>query len=188
MNVKLKRLREQLNLSESQISSLLNISSYKYRRFENNSMMPTCGEIVLLSIMYDIPIDYLILDSFNVNNILDLPQVVRLTGLPIYEILQNMESNLCAYCLRRCHHINYRYIKQILNRMKTIMGANLYDLRVEQGLSVFELSEQLNLSVESYSAFEEGKSFPSVSDLVMISMFFNIPIQQILTEKTQDVS
>ena len=69
MGNRIKALREGTGLSETQISSLLNISSYKYKRVENGSLNLTVDVLVLLSIMYGVPMSFLTFDRYETDDI-----------------------------------------------------------------------------------------------------------------------
>ncbi len=81
MHSKIKEVRMQLGLSETQVSSLLNISSYKYRRYENGNLVLPVEILVLLSIMYDISIDLLVFDKYSFETILYKESIKKLLNI-----------------------------------------------------------------------------------------------------------
>ena len=65
MNQKIKFLRETLGLTEKEISSFLNISSYKYTSFEKAMTIIPCDILILLSKIYGINIELLLDSKYN---------------------------------------------------------------------------------------------------------------------------
>lgn len=51
---------------------------------------------------------------------------------------------------------------------------NLYTIRKEKNISQVALSVQLGVSQETISAYENGKSFPSVDTLLKLCDIFNV--------------
>ena len=70
MNQKIKFLRETLGLTEKEISSFLNISSYKYTSFEKAMTVIPCDILILLSKIYGINIEMLIDSKFDNQDLL----------------------------------------------------------------------------------------------------------------------
>ena len=70
MNQKMKFLRETLGLTEKEISSFLNISSYKYTSFEKTAADIPCDILILLSRIYGVNIELLIDSKFNNQDLL----------------------------------------------------------------------------------------------------------------------
>lgn len=180
MHSKIKEIRIRLGLSEAQISSLLNISSYKYRRYENGSLSLTAEVLVLLSIMYNIPIDLLAFDRFSMALIFKEVSMIELLQLSEEERISVLEANMCKYCAFKCNVINYRVVKNILSGFLKNFAMNLQKLRCSRLFEISELASLLQSSVEYYVNLESGKIWPSVYDLVELSSFFAKTINEIL--------
>ena len=60
---KIKAIRELLGLSETQVSNIIFMNSYKYRKSEINAAYLSMEKLLLLSIAYKIPLDKLILEK-----------------------------------------------------------------------------------------------------------------------------
>lgn len=57
---------------------------------------------------------------------------------------------------------------------------NLYEIRKEKGISQVALSVKLGISQETISAYENGKSYPSVEILMKLCDIFNISSDYLL--------
>ena len=55
----------------------------------------------------------------------------------------------------------------------------LKELRVEAGLTQKELADKLNISVKTVSHWETGYCEPSISQLITLSDFFGISIDEL---------
>lgn len=180
MHNKIKKIRIQMGLSEAQISSYLNISSYKYRRYEDGSLLLTVDVLILLSIMYDISIDLLIFDKYSVELILNEATIKELLKVSKNERAEIIEYNVCKYCTFDCISINYRVIKNILAKYLNELAKNLKILRCSQLLEISEISSVIQSDIEYYINLENGKVWPSVYDLLQLSEFFKKPINDII--------
>lgn len=69
---------------------------------------------------------------------------------------------------------------------KEILSYNLTTLRKRQKLTQLELAKQLNYSDKTISKWEKGIAVPDVETLVLISKFYNISIDRLLSEKLVD--
>lgn len=180
MNNKIKELRRYIGLSEVQISSLLNISSYKYKRYENGSLLVSVDILILLSIMYDVSIDLLIFDKFNMESICKEASIKELLKVPPEERIMILETNMCRHCTFACNTINYRVVKNILVRFLNEFSNNLQKLRCSQLLEISELALVIQSNVEYYVNLECGKVWPSVFDLLQLSTFFSKSANEIV--------
>ncbi len=185
MHSKIKEIRMRLGLSEAQVSSLLNISCYKYRRFENGSLTLTVDVLILLSIIYDIPVDLLVFDRFSVDTIFKETSIKKLLNYSIKEKLSFFENNMCKYCTFGCNTINYRVVKNILVQFLNKFSKSLQNLRCLNLLEISEIAALLKVDVEYYLKLESGKIWPSVNDLVEISSILSTSINQILAIRNE---
>lgn len=185
MHNKIKEIRIRLDLSEAQVSSLLNISSYKYRRYEDGSLMPSVEILVLLSIMYDVSIDFLVYDKFSVNVICKEESIIKLLSVSKKERIVILESNMCKHCTFNCVSINYRVVKNIIMRFLNNFSKNLHELRCLNLFEISEVSSLLNIEVEQYIRLENGKAWPTVYELIEIGSVFSKSINDVLEIKNE---
>ena len=116
MSNRIKALREGTGLSETQISSLLNISSYKYKRVENGSLNLTVDVLVLLSIMYGVPMSFLTFDRCETDDISLNKFIEKYKNLSENDVISILKFRICQYCTFECSSVNYRVTKNILSR------------------------------------------------------------------------
>lgn len=180
MHNKIKELRMHIGLSEVQISSLLNISSYKYKRYENGSLLVSVDILILLSIMYNISVDLLIFDKYIVESISKEESIKNLLNFSQKERILILESNMCRYCTFDCSTVNYRVVKNILAGFLDKFSKNLQELRCSQMLEVSELAIVIQSNVEYYASLESGRAWPSAFDLLQLSVFFSKSINEIV--------
>lgn len=185
MHSKIKEIRMRLGLSEAQVSSLLNISSYKYRRYEDGSLTISVEVLLLLSIMYDVSIDFLVFDKFNVNVILREESVIKLLSVSEKERTAILESNMCKYCTFNCATINYRVVKNILAQFLNKFSKRLYNLRCSKAFEISEISSLLNIDIEHYIDLENGDVWPTIFELIEMVSIFSKPINDIFEMKKE---
>ena len=179
---KIKDIRTHLELSGTQISSLLNISSYKYKRYENGTIELLSETLILLSLMYDVSLDHLILSKHTIAEIYALPSIIALIELDAAERLPSIENKLCSHCSFKCTAVSYRAIKNILNRYIGTFSKNLYELRTSQTVEISAMAAYLKVSQKDYLSFERGLVLPKPLTLADIASFFSISIEQIFVK------
>lgn len=183
MHSKIKEIRMRLGLSEAQISSLLNISSYKYRRYENGTLTLSVEILVLLSIMYDISVDLLVFDRFSLDTIFKEASIKEILKLSEKERIDILEYNICKFCTFKCSSVNYRVVKNILAHLLDKFSKNLYNLRRVKSFEVIEISSLLNVDIEYYQGLENGDMWPTVFELIEIVYAYSKSINEMFEIK-----
>lgn len=60
--------------------------------------------------------------------------------------------------------------------MDNVFGERLKELRIERGLGQVELAKALSVSKGIVSMWENGLREPKMSNLILLSEYFNVPI------------
>ena len=67
-----------------------------------------------------------------------------------------------------------------------MLSEKLYKLRKNSGLSQEQLAEQLNVSRQAISKWEQGTAVPESEKLISISNYFGVTVDYLLKEDTED--
>lgn len=67
-----------------------------------------------------------------------------------------------------------------------LLSEKLYKLRKKSGLSQEQLAEQLNVSRQAISKWEQGTAVPESEKLISISNYFGVTVDYLLKEDTED--
>lgn len=67
-----------------------------------------------------------------------------------------------------------------------MLSEKLYKLRKKSGLSQEQLAEQLNVSRQAISKWEQGTAVPESEKLISISDYFGVTVDYLLKEDTAD--
>jgi len=67
-----------------------------------------------------------------------------------------------------------------------LLSEKLYKLRKKSGLSQEQLAEQLNVSRQAISKWEQGTAVPESEKLISISNYFGVTVDYLLKEDTKD--
>lgn len=67
--------------------------------------------------------------------------------------------------------------------IKTNFGKNVRDLRISKGLNQIQLGEKLHYTSKAVSKWENGDVLPDVVTLNMIAEFFNITVDDLISNK-----
>ncbi len=70
-----------------------------------------------------------------------------------------------------------------MNDLKTIIAANVSELRRRNGMTQLELAERLNYSDKAVSKWERGESYPDVATLKEIADLFSVTVDYLLQEE-----
>ena len=65
---------------------------------------------------------------------------------------------------------------------QTYLGDNLYTLRKDRGISQDEFAEQLGVSRQAVSKWERNEAYPDTENLIAISRFFNVSIDDLINK------
>lgn len=71
--------------------------------------------------------------------------------------------------------------------VKSYFGDNLYSLRKQKGLSQDELAEMLSVSRQAISKWERNESYPDTENLIAISRFFDVNINDLINKSLDDI-
>lgn len=65
-----------------------------------------------------------------------------------------------------------------------LLGGKLKSSRVKKGYSQNDVAEELHISRQSISKWENDISYPELDNLVKLSTYYQVSIDQLLKEKT----
>lgn len=71
---KLKKLRQQKNLTEKELAQILGVSVAAISAYENDLRKPSCENLVKLSHLYGVSIDYLLCEDCKMLNVAGLTE------------------------------------------------------------------------------------------------------------------
>lgn len=174
MNKKIKFLRETLGLTEKEISSFLNISSYKYTSFEKAMTVIPCDILILLSKIYGINIEMLIDSKFDNQDLLFELKSQGIIGEK--NILDKLKQNLLQDNIK----LTYRSVKKIKTNYQDNIIHFLKTLIYDSGKSVFEFSRYVNMNSQSLDSILQKKRFIELNELISISEKFKISVNDII--------
>ena len=174
MNQKIKFLRETLGLTEKEISSFLNISSYKYTSFEKAMTVIPCDILILLSKIYGINIEMLIDSKFDKQDLLFELKSQGIIGEK--NILDKLKQNLLQDNIK----LTYRSVKKIKTNYQDNIIHFLKTLIYDSGKSVFEFSRYVNMNSQSLDSILQKKRFIELNELISISEKFKISVNDII--------
>ncbi|HGD1056919.1 TPA: helix-turn-helix domain-containing protein [Streptococcus agalactiae] len=65
-----------------------------------------------------------------------------------------------------------------------MFSKKLKELRINNKLSQKQIAEQMNISQQAYAKWERGKNSPSLATLEKVANFFNLSIEELLSDGT----
>lgn len=174
MNQKIKFLRETLGLTEKEISSFLNISSYKYTSFEKAMTIIPCDILILLSKIYGINIELLIDSKFDNQDLLSELKSQGIIGEK--NILEKLKRNLLQDNIK----LTYRSVKKIKTNYQDNIIHFLKTLIYDSEKSVIEFSKYVNMNSQNLNSILQKKRFIELNELISISEKFKISVNDII--------
>lgn len=175
MNHKIKFLRETLGLTEKEISSFLNISSYKYISFEKTAADIPCDILILLSRIYGINIELLLDSKFNDQDL--LYELERQGLIEEKNILDRLRLNLLQ---DNNIKITYRSIRKIKNDFQQNIINFINDLIKNSGMSLIDFAKYIDIDKQSLDSILSKKRFIELDELIGISEKFKISVNDII--------
>ena len=176
MNQKIKFLRETLGLTEKEISSFLNISSYKYASFEKAMTIIPCDILILLSKIYGINIKLLIDSKIGKQDLLFELESQGIIGEK--NILEKLKQNLLQDNIK----LTYRSVKKIKTNYQDNIIQFLKTLIYDSGKSTIEFSKYVNMNSQSLNSILQKKRFIELNELINISEKFKVSVNDIIGE------
>lgn len=177
---KIKAVRVFLGVTELQVSSTINVNSYKYKRSEGNDDYISTEMLILLSIIYKLPFEQLWLVDYSVEDILKSDYLYSLRKLEPEQIVEHFKDNLCSYFPKKRRKANYGTIKLILKKEMKLLGANIKEIRENQKIQMTEAASFLGVDESIYKSFESGSVFPSPLQILCLTDKFNISITKLI--------
>lgn len=174
MNQKIKFLRETLGLTEKEISSFLNISSYKYSSFEKVAMAIPCDILILLSRIYSINIELLIDSKFNNQNLLS--ELEKQGLIEEKNILEKLKLNL----LQSNNKMTYRSVKKVKNNYQENIIHSLKKIIYNSRMSLIDFAKYIDMNSQNLDSILQKKRFIELDELIGISEKFNISVNDII--------
>lgn len=175
MNQKIKFLRETLGLTEKEISSFLNISSYKYISFEKKATDIPCDILILLSKIYGISIDFLLNSKFGNQDLLS--ELEKQELIEEKNILERLKQNLLQDNNTK---ITYRSIRKVKNNFQQNIINSINKLVKNSGMSLIDFAKYINIDKQNLESMISKKRFIEVDELIDISEKFKISVNDII--------
>lgn len=174
MNQKIKFLREALGLTEKEISSFLNISSYKYSSFEKAPTDIPCDILILLSRIYAVNIEFLLNSKFDNQ---DLLSELKKQGLTEEEnILDRLRQNL----LQNNTKMTYSSIRNVKNGFQQNIINFINNFIENNGISVIDFAKSVDIDKQSLKSILLKNRFIELDELKSISEKLNVSVSDII--------
>lgn len=175
MNQKIKFLREALGLTEKEISSFLNISSYKYSSFEKAPTDIPCDILILLSRIYAVNIEFLLNSKFDNQ---DLLSELKKQGLTEEEnILDRLRQNLLQ---NNNTKITYSSIRNVKNGFQQNIINFINNFIENSAVSVTDFAKSVDIDKQNLKSILLKNRFIELDELKSISEKLNIPVSDII--------
>lgn len=175
MNQKIKFLRETLGLTEKEISSFLNISSYKYVSYEKTATDIPCDILILISRIYGINIELLLDSKFNEQDLLS--ELERQGLIDENNVLDRLRQNILQ---NNDTKITYRSIRKVKNSFQENIINFINKLIKNSGMSLIDFAKYINIDKQNLESIISKKRFIELDEFIGISEKFKISVNDII--------
>lgn len=177
MNQKIKFIRENLNLTNKDISVFLNISSYKYAAFEQIGMDIPCEFILLLAKLYNIKAEMIFENKYTNQDLLKEIENNNFFNISKEDLNKTLKYNLLGYSNRS---LSYRSIRKVKNSIQDNIIKKILFIMKEKNFSKHDFAVVLGIDDEMLNSVLLKKRFISTNELVIFSQKFNISISEMV--------
>lgn len=202
LGAKLKQLRVESGLTQTYIGNKLNIGNKTISDYERGISEPDITVLKELARLYEISIDEL-LDNKPINSttsgerLKELRIEKRITLRELADKLNMSYSNIAmiergernytsdslkSFC--DFFNVSSDYLLGLSNQQNGIKTNNLKELRVNKGLTLRELAENINIDKSTLSRYERQEQEIKSSDLLMLAKYYNVPVDYLLCNNT----
>lgn len=177
MNQKIKFLREILGLSEKEISSFLNISSYKYISLEKTAMNIPFEIVLLLSRIYGINIEFFLDSRYDHSDLLFELSKQGLVENNKAFIIEKLKQNLLQGSDTK---ITYHLIRKTKGDIQQNI-INFINALIREGfMGLQDFAQYIDIDTQSLNSILTKKRFIAAEELITISKQFETPISDII--------
>ena len=166
MNQKMKFLRETLGLTEKEISSFLNISSYKYTSFEKTAADIPCDILILLSRIYGVNIELLIDSKFNNQDLLS--ELEKQGLIEEKDAIEKLKLNL----LQSNTKMTYRSIKKVKNDYQENIIHSLKKIIYNSRMSLIDFAKYIDMNSQILDSILQKKRFIELDFILVYWILF----------------
>ncbi len=158
---RIKLLRESRNLTQLELSKLVNISNTTLSQYESGHRAPSDGIKIKIANYFNVSVDYLL---GNTDNPKPIENIIKEVGAE-YNPHQHLEGAF----------------------LNNIIGKRIEKLRYKKGWSLREMGKRTQLSHDFISRVEKGETTPSFSSLESIAEALGIDIVELIADKNKYV-
>ncbi len=177
MNQKIKFIRQTLNLSERDISSFLNISSYKYTFLEKADVNISCDFLLLISRVYGIRMQLLTDIGYNNHDLLTELEKQDFLQINKESLLNKLKQNLLQ---NTADKITYNSIKRVKKSIQQKIIDSILSVIEENNMSVRDFSLMVNMDKENIEAILSKKRFIETEEFIKVTNLCKIDIDSIV--------
>ena len=177
MNQQIKFLRETLGLTEKEISSFLNISSYKYITFEKTAIDIPCDILILLSRIYAINLELLLDSKYNNEDLFSELKSQEIFSEDKSVILEKLRQNLFQNIDTK---ITYRSIRKVKNNFQQNIINSINKLIKSSRMNLIDFSKHIDIDNQTLDSILSKKRFIELYELIKISEKFKISVNDII--------
>lgn len=177
---KIKAVRELLGISEAQVSNIIFVNSYKYKRSEGDIAYLTTEMLILLSIIYRVPFEKFLLDEYTIEDIINSDYLISLKGLGKDQIEIILKDNLCLYFPKKRKKANSTTIDLINKNERTGFRNNLKSIRENHNFEASQMAEILEIETEEYVGLETRSVLPNPTQLKVFLGKLDIKVSDLI--------
>lgn len=179
---KIKAIRLMLGLSETQVSNIIYVSSYKYKHCEKDDAYISTEMLILLSVIYKTDLYKFLSEEYSANDLTNEEYLKNLKKSDSEQIEAVLKSNLCSDLKKERKNANSTTIDMLLKSKKKIIQNNLKRIRESRGQEISQMAELIGTDLRNYISMESRSKIPTPKQLIEFSQKLNIPLSELTEE------
>ena len=184
LNEQIKKYRTEMNLSQEELAEKIYVTRQSVSNWENGKTYPDIHSLLLLSSLFSISLDQLVKGDIEImkeeikkEEIAKMNRYGRIYAIMLVATV--VSATPLFMWLERWAFLPWGIIFSIMIYF-SLKVDKIKKYRTEMDLSQEELAEKIYVTRQSISNWENGKTYPDIHSLLLLSSLFGISLDQLV--------
>lgn len=177
---KIKAIRMLLGITEAQVSNMIFMNSYKYKRSESDVAYLSTENLILLSVIYKVPFEKFLFAKYSIEDLVNNEYLNSIKDLEKEQIEVILKNNLCSYFTPKRTKANSTTIDLIIKNEREKFRDNLKSIRERRRWNIYQMADLLGVDTMEYLSLENSSTMPKPVQLMELVEKLNISLSDLI--------